>query len=77
MLCAVWTTIKFLNLIIHDAKNNGRVALNKNVPSDNHDDEDNVNATHKFSSQLHPMMTRFLRESINHLAFTRMFKKKA
>ena len=53
MTCVVWmtefrtTTIKFLNLIIRDAKNNGRAALNEKAPIDQHNDEDNVNASKK------------------------------
>ena len=49
---AVWAT-KFLNdismnIIIRDAKNNGRAPLNEKARSDHLNDEDNVNVSTKF-----------------------------
>ena len=41
-MCAVSTTVKSLNLIIHDAKNNDIAALIEKAPSDHHNNEDNV-----------------------------------
>ena len=40
-------TIKSLNLIIRDATNNGKAALNEKAPTDQHNDEDYVNESTK------------------------------